>query len=253
MKAKLFEFEYEAAGLVDIGKCRTSNQDEVVLAPEHGLFAVSDGMGGLDDGGAASQYVRNAFPLVAETGISSMKEADPDLAAGILGEFVQLISDRLFGQGNTPTHFYFGATLAGVLLHGNKAVFVCLGDSRGYLLPKYKKLPVQITEDMNVAGYLVKLGKMTKEQARESPASSKLTAFVGMPAPATPETFIVEVKPGDRILLCSDGLYGMVPEREIARLLRSGREPEKVCRNLIDAANAHGGRDNISAVYIQIL
>ena len=253
MRTKLFQYEYKAAGLVDIGRSRSSNQDEVVLAPECGLFAVSDGMGGLEDGGTASQYVRKVLPLVAETNIKEMKQADADQAAGILGDYVQLISDRLYTQGNSPKHFRYGATVAGVLLHGDKAIFVCLGDSRGYLLPKYKHNPVQITDDMNIAGYLVRMGAMTREEAKDSPASSRLTAFVGMPVPATPETRIVDIKPGDRILLCSDGLYGMVPEREMARLMRSGRNPEQVCRKLIDAANAYGGRDNISAVYIQVV
>ena len=105
---------------------------------------------------------------------------------------------------------------------------------------------------MNLAGILVEAGEMTKEEARHSPLSSKLTAFVGMAAPATPAVFVTEVRPGDRLLLCSDGLYGMVPERKIARILRSSRSPEKVCERLIEEANENGGRDNISAVYVKI-
>ena len=73
-----------------------------------------------------------------------------------------------------------------------------------------------------------------------------------MPSPATPEAYIVDVKPGDRLLLCSDGLYGMVPERELAQLMRSSKSPDKVCRRMIERANQNGGRDNISAVYIRI-
>ena len=93
---------------------------------------------------------------------------------------------------------------------------------------------------------------MTKEQAKNDYRSSRLTAFVGMPEPATPETYIVDVKPGDRILLCSDGLYGMVDERKMARIMRSSGNPETVCGKLIDEANKNGGRDNISAAYIYI-
>ncbi len=253
MKRAGFQYEYKYAGLVDIGSLRQDNQDEVVLAPEQGLFAVSDGMGGLVGGKESSAYVKKAFPLVAKNCIPLLDNASAEEAAGILRESVQMISDGLYRQGNTYKYFRYGATIVGVLLHGNRAVFVCLGDSRGYVLPKYKKDPVQITQDMNVAGYLVRKGQMSKEEALISMYSSQLTAFVGMPVPATPETFVVEVKPGDRILLCSDGLYGLVPEREMAQLMRSSRSPKQVCQNLIDAANAHGGRDNISAVYIQIL
>ena len=255
MKTELFDYEYRCAGLTDVGSKRKSNQDEAILAPSLGLFAVSDGMGGLSCGGESSAYVREALPLMVETYAAQWQDADADAetVATQLRECVQLLSDRLFELGNATGFFRFGATLSCVLLHGTKAIFLCLGDSRGYLLPKYKKDPVPVTEDMNVAGYLVRNGEMTKEEVAGSPASSRLTAFVGMPAPATPETYIVDVQPGDRILLCSDGLYGMVPERELARLMRRSRSPERVCRELIDCANANGGRDNISAVYLRII
>ena len=250
MKIKGFDFDFYSAGLSDIGVRRKSNQDEVMLAPEMGLFAVSDGMGGIEQGGASSVYVKKALPLMMQICINDL--GDLDTAREHLRESVQIMSDRLFEQGNTSSWVRFGATVAGVLLYRNQAIFVGLGDSRGYVLQKYKRNPIQITEDMNVAGILVRNGEMTKEQALGSPESSRLTAFVGMQAPAAPQTWTIAVKPGDRILLCSDGLYGMVPERDIARILRSSRSPEKVCRRLIDRANKNGGRDNISAVYIRI-
>jgi len=253
MKTEWFDYEYRCAGLTDIGAWRKSNQDEFVLAPELGIFAISDGMGGLEKGGVASAYVKQALPVVAETYAELWRGANADTAAAYLRDSVRLLSDRLFAQGNSSGWIRYGATLAAVLLYGGKAIFVCLGDSRGYLLPKFKKDLVQITEDMNVAGVLGRSGEMTKEQAAGSPESSRLTAYVGMPAPAEPETFIVDVRPGDRILLCSDGLYGMVPEREIARIIRASRSPERVCQKLIDRANANGGHDNISAVYIQLV
>ncbi len=247
-----FNFTYRYAGLVDIGKCRESNQDEVILSPATGFFAVSDGMGGLEQGGKASEYVRKAMPITIEAGDHDRSSIGAEDMADYLTDVVRLVSDRLYDQGNTGWSIRYGATLAGVLLHRDKAIFVCLGDSRGYLLPKYKKQLRQITNDMNVAGYLVRNGEMTKEQAKNDYRSSQLTAFVGMPKPATPETFIVDVKPGDRILLCSDGLYGMAEESTIARIMRSSENPEVVCKRLIREANANGGRDNISAAYIRI-
>ena len=252
MKTKLFNLEYIYAGLTDVGSKRSDNQDEAVMAPDMGFFGVSDGMGGLELGGLASSYVKEALPVLVENGIPVFAGLNEKQVAKTLEEYVRTMSDQLFSQGNTYSYFRFGATFVGVLLFENKAIFVNLGDSRAYLLPKYKKKPVQITEDMNIAALLVKNGEMTKEQAAKSLASSRLTAFVGMPAPATPDSFIVDVKPGDRILLCSDGLYGMVPEREMAQLMRSSRSPKKVCERLIASANKHGGRDNISAVYIYI-
>lgn len=74
-----------------------------------------------------------------------------------------------------------------------------------------------------------------------------------MNAPALPEYFVCDVAPGDRILLCSDGLYGMVNEEDITRIMRSSRNPGTVCAKLIDQANVNGGHDNISVIYIQIV
>jgi serine/threonine protein phosphatase PrpC len=132
-------------------------------------------------------------------------------------------------------------------------VFVNLGDSRGYLLDFYKRRIRQTTNDHNVAAELVANGEISREEARNHPASSALTRFVGMRNPALPETFIERVRSGDRILLCSDGLYGMVEDARLPRLLRSGKGPARVAGRLIDAANRAGGRDNIAAVYIKIL
>lgn len=254
MRSDTFDFSYRYAALTDIGRQRESNQDEVILCPEFNFFAVSDGMGGLKHGGETSAYVKEAMPQLLEVYYSeNLRHEDADTAAAGLLDSVKLLSDQLFLKANHPNYFQYGATLVGVFLHGNKAIFVCLGDSRGYQVPKFKKTPIQVTADMNVAGILVRNGEMTKEEAAGSEASSRLTAFVGMPSPATPETYIVDVKPGDRLLLCSDGLYGMIPEWEMARLMRSSKNPDKVCRRLIDCANQNGGRDNISAVYIKIV
>ena len=185
-----------------------------------------------------------------------MKEAMPDDSPQILAERLRqavcLLSDQLYKSGNVPGRFDYGATLAGVWLYRDQAIFVGLGDSRGYLLPADAAAPEQVTQDMNVAGILVRNGQMTREEAAHSPASSQLTAFVGMEAPATPEVFLRPVHPGDVLLLCSDGLHGMVPEEEIVAILRANKELQAACQALIDAANAHGGRDNISAVVIRV-
>lgn len=254
MKNEYFDYKFRAAGQVDIGKKRQSNQDEIFLAPEIGFFGVSDGMGGLENGGIASAFVKRSLPELVKGCMVQWKDTGPEAeeAGKEISECVRYLSDYLFEDGNTERFFRYGATVAGTLLYGNKAIFVSLGDSRGYVLRKYKRVPEQITQDMNLAGILVEAGEMTKEEARHSPLSSKLTAFVGMAAPATPAVFVTEVRPGDRLLLCSDGLYGMVPERKIARILRSSRSPEKVCERLIEEANENGGRDNISAVYVKI-
>ncbi len=254
MKTAYFDYEFSAAGLRDIGLRRPSNQDEVILLPETGFFGVSDGMGGLSGGGIASIFVKESMPEMLES--CSKDWLSLPRSARQAGEQLQdcigILSDLLHEQGNTGGPYRYGATIAGVLLYGTQAVFVWLGDSRGYVLRKNRMELEQVTEDMNVAGRMVRAGELTKEEALRAPESSRLTAFVGMQPPAASAIAVTPVGPGDRILLCSDGLYGMVPEAEIARILRVGADPERVCRALIDKANENGGEDNISAVYLHV-
>ncbi len=250
---EFFDFSFRAAGKTDIGRRRSSNQDEAVLCPELGFFAVSDGMGGLANGKLAAEFVSKTAPGLMKISMDEYADhQDVNKAATAFVDSLRLMSNNLYEAGNADNRFTFGATFVGVWLVQNKAIFGCLGDSRGYMLPKYKKQLCQITEDQNMAAILVKNGELTESDAKYHPSSSRLTAFVGMPVPATPELYIMDVKPGDRLLLCSDGLFGMVEDDAIVCLLRSSKSPDRICDRLISRANQHGGRDNIAAVYIKI-
>ena len=173
-------------------------------------------------------------------------------AAGQLKQEICQISDMIYYNYN-PLSWQAGATLSGVRLTGRHAIFVNLGDSRGYLLPRNSKNIRQITDDHNKAAELVKEGKITKEMAITHVASTKLTRFMGKTPPVIPDLFIEEVNPGDRILLCSDGLYGMVSEADLSAIMRSSPDPDRICERLIEKANAEGGWDNISVVYIEVM
>ncbi len=245
-----FNFGYGYAGQKDIGRRRETNQDEVIISPDMGLFAVSDGMGGLTGGERASAYVRDSIPAMMR--FAQQEAKTPEEAGSAFAEALRMVSDGLFNTANTAANIGYGATFCGLWLFQDKAVFANLGDSRGYLLPRYKRKLRQVTEDHNIAAILVRNGEISKDDAKNHPSSSRLTRFVGMNAPALPEYFVCGISPGDRILLCSDGLYGTVEDRDIARIMRSSKKPETVCSRLIDKANENGGRDNISVVYIRI-
>ena len=272
MQTDIFDFEFSVGSALDIGVLRDSNQDRVIACPETGFFAVSDGMGGLAQGGKTSEIIAETLPEIVEeiwselrgkevkdlpgTGKDTVGElrgkgADPALYGKALRERVRLVSDNIYDIVNT-VGIGFGATLTCVWLIGKAAVFVNLGDSRAYILPRYRQTINQITEDHNVANELVLLGELTREEAQGHPSSSQLTQFMGMPAPAQPDVFIETVEPGDRILICSDGVNGMLADSEIRQVMRSSRWPNAVGRRLVRAANQAGGRDNISAVYIRI-
>ena len=248
----LFDYGFELATGLDIGKRRQANQDQVIACPELGFFAVSDGMGGLAFGAETSDMIARVLPgFVAEAAKEIKGKNSNSALKGIL-RAVKTISDQIYEACNTSGYFSYGATLCCVWLIGNQAVFVNLGDSRGYHLPKFKRTLRQVTDDHNIAGIKYRNGLITKQEAQNDPSSSGLTRFVGMEVPALPDSFIVDIAAGDRLLLCSDGLYGLVDESGLRLLMRSSRSPERVVNNLIAAANENGGRDNISAVYIKI-
>ena len=247
-----FDYAFSAYSNIDIGKRRIANQDKIISCPEYGFFAVCDGMGGLPSGGEASNMVATIMPgIIALAHRELSNSPSPQSVASILKSYVQMISNNIYETGNR-NGIVFGSTFCGVWLIESHAVFVNIGDSRGYILPKFKRTLRQVTKDHNAAAYLVEQGELTKSQAINHPASSRLTQFLGMQSPAFPDTFIEKVHHGDRIMLCSDGLYSMVNEAHIKSILRSSKSQSRVCNRLIDTANENGGRDNISVAYIKI-
>jgi len=248
-----FDYDVSVASLVNTGLKRSSNQDEVICCPEAGFYAVSDGMGGLLYGGKTSQLIQQTLPKAINRALNEyLIHQSIAHAAQLLGQLVGQLSDLIYHSGNSDGHIHFGATLSGVWLTGRHAFFVNLGDSRGYLLQRYKRGINQVTIDHNVAALLVQQGEITREEVRGHPSSSILTRFMGMNAPASPDVFIREVQPGDRILLCSDGLHGMVEDTSFPEIMRSSKSLSRISEHLVNEANANGGRDNISVVLIKI-
>jgi serine/threonine protein phosphatase PrpC len=257
-----FRFPVQYSAKTDIGKKRKFNQDEIITCPEYGFFAVSDGMGGLSGGGETSALLAKTLPLFISQAFEKLaKDKRPEKAARLLKNLVGQLSDNVYEQMNRDGGFSYGATLCGVWLVGGYGIFVNLGDSRGYALKRYKKRIRQVTVDHNLGAQLIASGELVSELGTDignsssglGSAFSALTRFVGMASPALPETFIEKLEPGDRLLLCSDGLYGMVPDRRLPLLARSSKNPTKVVEALIAEANDSGGRDNIAACYVKAL
>ena len=225
------------AGGTHIGEVRSTNEDafypERDGAGDRLLAAVADGMGGHSGGGVASR-IAVVCAVKAEGPLEDRVEA-ADKAVLAAGRAVP----GLAGMGTTLTLAQFGP--------GGRLALGHVGDSRAYLL-RGGRLD-QITIDDNMAQELVDQGEITKEEARNHPRSSWLTQALGFEDKLDVEASSIDLEAGDRLMLCSDGLQGELPDDEIRRLLGSGA-PADAVRGLIEAANLEGGRDNITVMVV---
>jgi protein phosphatase len=238
-----------AAALTDVGKMRQANEDAFARLPEQGLFIVSDGMGGHQAGATASKIVVRVLPKMieqrAEAGRSSRNEVMERLLRDTIVDLSRKIREQSVGQLGLAG---MGATVVLAYLWGEKAFLAHMGDSRAYLYRR-RKLK-QLTKDHSVVGILLRRGEITPDEARKHPARSRLSRYMGMDGEVYPDVEVVRLLSGDRLLLCTDGLTGPVPDRAIAKILGDSDDPDAACRALVEAANVAGGPDNITVLVI---
>jgi serine/threonine protein phosphatase PrpC len=229
----------------DVGRARSGNEDSYFCGRT--VFAVADGLGGHQGGEVASAAA--VEPLAALDGreFAGPGEAAEALAAAIR-EGNAAILERAAGD---PGLWGMGTTVTAAALAGDRHLQLAhVGDSRAYLL-RDGSLD-QLTTDHTVVGELVRRGRLTPEQAAIHPERSILTRAVGLDPRIpvdTPDP--LELRDGDQVLLCSDGLTEAVDDGRIAELLSAADDGEAACRSMIDAANAAGGPDNITVVLLR--
>jgi protein phosphatase len=229
----------------DVGRARSGNEDSYFCGRT--VFAVADGLGGHQGGEVASAAA--VEPLAALDGreFAEPGEAAETLAAAIR-EGNAAILERAAGD---PGLWGMGTTVTAAALAGERHLQLAhVGDSRAYLLRDGSL--EQLTTDHTVVGELVRRGRLTPEQAAIHPERSILTRAVGLDPRVpvdTPDP--VELRDGDQVMLCSDGLTEAVDDDRIAELLSADADGEAACRSLIDAANAAGGPDNITVVLLR--
>jgi protein phosphatase len=219
----------------DIGQVREGNEDSLlIVAP---LYAVADGMGGHRGGEVASH-------LALETVRRLFEQGDRRLAAQIAeanrAVFERSLSDRSVAG--------MGTTLTAALVNGDHVQLAHVGDSRAYLF-RDGELAL-LTEDHTLVHRMVMEGEITREEAQTHPHRSILTRALGVDPHVQVDQGEIEVRDGDRLLLCTDGLTGMVPDGEIRKILSEATEPQDAVDRLIRSANRAGGIDNITAVIL---
>jgi len=238
----------EFAGRSDIGRVRTNNQDRWGADRDQSLFMVADGVACSTDGALAAQLVVELLPTYVAR---HLKDGDDASAPESLGRAVEEFCDDFRAYADTdPRVAGANSTLVAVLVSGLRALVVHLGDSRAYL--RREQQLQQLTHDHSVIQELLDAHEVAPEDADQHPGRNIITRHVAMYPRALAETSEVELRPGDRILLCSDGLHGVVDEAALAQILDSHPAPDDACTALIEAANQAGGPDNITAVVIAI-
>jgi len=234
-------------GLTDTGLIRDRNEDyfSCKTLEESNLFIVADGMGGHDAGEVASR-------LAVETVCEEVQEGakgdyDPEK---LLERAVQHANATVIREGLSKG-YVMGTTLTLALLRRERAYIASVGDSRIYRIENGSIR--QITEDHSLVAKLVSAGKMTKEESRNHPKANLLYRTIGTDDNVKVDTFKVDLKRGDGLLLCTDGLWGEMTDEDIHRVCSEERDLTTACTKLIQAANEKGGKDNITAVMVKLL
>jgi len=255
---------FRAAARTDKGRVRSINEDDTLLAEltddagsvHTGLYAVADGVGGQDKGEVASKTAieatiaaLQAHPFFAE-GLYRDDEIADDTVLDVLRDSVAGANRAVYSV-KVEQRSDLATTLVLALVLRGKAYIANVGDSRAYLLRDDRFR--QITEDHTAVERMVAMGQITVAEARQHPQRNVIFRSLGTYPQIEVDLFVEELEPGDRLLLCSDGLTGMIPDEALMHIARNEADLDKACRMMVRAANEAGGTDNISVVLAEVL
>jgi protein phosphatase len=227
---------------------REQDEDAFALAGALDAYLVSDGMGGLAAGATAARTVVDAVPGLLGDRCSRPIGDDPSLPAA-LHEVIASVSRALHDQSREWADLAgMGATVV-LAVVGARLTVAHLGDSRAYLWSSGGL--TRLTDDHSVVGVLVRLGQLRSASAADHPARGRLTRYVGMHGPAQPDVVTVPFGRGDRLLLCTDGLWGVVADDMIGDSLAADGSAADTCEALVRAALDAGAPDNVTAVVVE--
>jgi len=229
----------EVGTATSVGKTRSNNEDAYLSA--NPLFAVADGMGGHEAGEIASK-------LAIDTLRSSTRDlTDP---ANLCDLVMQANNDVLEAPQKGIGRVGMGTTLTAAVLDNNRLLIAQVGDSRAYLLHDDRLR--RLTRDHSYVQELVNSGEISEDETRDHPRRSVITRVLGFEPNTQPDIYEVYLEEGDRMLLCSDGLHGMIDDLAIASIMREERTPALCANALVRAANKAGGLDNTTVVVVEI-
>ena len=224
----------------DVGCVRSHNEDSYLVQPP--LFVVSDGMGGHAAGEVASGIAVETISRMAPS------SADPALLGrAVEAANISIIDAAESGRGKPG----MGCTADAAFFEKDKVAIAHVGDSRVYLL--HEGALIRVTHDHSYVEELVDAGEITADEARVHPNRSVITRALGSDPYMYADHFQLNIEQGDRLILCSDGLSGMILDRDIEDIAVASDTPQLCADNLVDAALAAGGSDNVTVVVVDVV
>jgi serine/threonine protein phosphatase PrpC len=262
--------QVEIAFLTDVGRVRTNNEDSFSVftasvprlnnsTPElvFTFLAVADGMGGHENGEVASNLAvrKMSEGVVRNFYLNSVDDRPPGRDGQTLIEalaFLMEDTNQAILQEGYQNRTSMGTTLTCAVLLGQTAIVGHIGDSRLYVLEKSSGKLRQVTRDHSIVQRLVDMGTLTAEEAQASPQRSVLYMTVGQKPQIEPDVELVPLSDVAALLLCSDGLWELVPDSVIEQTLQTTASAAEACQSLVEAANAAGGVDNVTVVIAKL-
>ena len=234
--------------VTDIGKQRKLNQDFVYASDEPvgnlpNIYIVADGMGGHNAGDYASK-------CTVETMIREIRGCFEKSPIRILSKAIRVANDQVRRKAREDESLFgMGTTVVAATCLGKYLQVANVGDSRLYIINDEVR---QITRDHSLVEEMVRMGGIDKEAARNHPDKNIITRAIGARDTIEIDFFHEELKSGDIVLMCSDGLTNMLEDEEIGKILKSQDTIEERAEKLIEAANSNGGKDNIAVIIIDM-
>lgn len=234
----------KAVGSSVIGMRRKNNEDAIYINEEKKLYIVADGMGGCNAGEVASSTAITYF-------VEAMEKTKNEEILDRMMFATRACNQIVYQKAKKNVEYMdMGTTLVAATIENEKVYVIYVGDSRAY---RFRENDMQqITTDHSYVMELVKIGSITMEEAEVHPKRNIITRAVGVREDVEPDIVIADIKQGDKILLCTDGLSNMVSKREMAKILVEEISTEEKVKKLVMLANEKGGLDNISLILIEI-
>lgn len=237
----------KACALTDVGVTRSVNQDFVFCSTDPvgnlpNLFILADGMGGHKAGDMASRYTVEAL-------VDFVIKAEAKDPISIIDNGIQQVNQDIIKKaGESEDYNGMGTTLVVSCIKDSILHIANVGDSRLYILDGTLK---QVTRDHSYVEEMVTRGALDRKSARNHKEKNVITRAIGGEDTVLPDFFPIDIRPGNRVLMCSDGLTNMVEDAVIEKVLKNTDDIKEAAGILIDIANDNGGRDNISVIIIE--